>query len=799
MSLLEAGEASTPVDAPIAQDLASRLAEIFETSVHEQPIPSRIGRYQVMGELGRGGSAVVLRAIQDGPDREVALKVLMRLPAASAMRHFRLEVTALAKVSHPGIAAIYDAGVHEFEWGACPWIAVELVPGVPITDHARAANLSWREYVALVAQACDAVGHAHLRGVIHLDLKPGNIFVQRLEGQGGPARVKVMDFGLARFVAPQIEESLTRGLPMGTIGYASPEQVSRLLHGGGEVDVRTDVYALGVILYELVRGEPPFGTARRGATAALRAITTGAAPPLRLADGRRPPPELEAVVRKAMSVSPDDRYRSAGELGDDLQRVLSGEAVRARPLTLLYRARCLATVRPALATGVLAGTIGIIAVIAGTTYGLTRALSAERLYRDQRNAVISQLQVLDTLTDARTEDVRSADVRASRETIVEMLRGMSALEPGDLHLAADVSIAIVKVGDLDFAQRDLSAARARYLEALAIDERLRAERPEDRRLADNLVRSYTRLAWVCLAAKDYQEASRWTSQAVMSAERLRELAPDNPLSTHACIEALLTQADVFDLRGRAVDARAATRRAWAFAIDLRDRWEMNPHLAEMHARALTRVLGVAESTGDDVSGPVRDSLPALKAVRRAAPTDVNLAGQLCTVYRKLHSLHTQRGDVAAADAAALEQAIVALNVWRARAATTSPGWESTTEASRVAGLLHAALQTITTLTFTGDAARDDAVALLLIRAKRDAPDALITAESLARRVVDDVAPDSPRAWLVLAECLIAGGDTAAASDAITTAMRLGAAEDDEVCLSPEALWMLLARAEAANQ
>lgn len=801
LSLLDASAgAETPIDEPIFPDLVQRLSSIFAAALEEPAIPSRIGRYRIDGELGRGGSAVVLRAMQDSPQRPVALKVLMRLPARKAIRHFQSEVAALATMAHPGIAAIYDAGMHNFEWGSCPWIAMEIVAGVPITEYAAKADLSWQCCVDLIADVCEAVEHAHLRGVMHLDLKPGNVFVLSPNAPGSRPRVKVMDFGLAKFITPIFDDTMTLGGPMGTIAYAAPEQLSRLGGTSTALDLRTDVYALGIMLHELIRGEAPFDASRQGVAGTMQAITTGGVPTLQRRDGGRVPAELQAVVSRATALRPDLRYRTAGEFGDDLRRILRGEPVQARALTLAYRTRCLARTRPALATGLLAGALGVCAVVIGTTYGMARARSAEAMYREQRNALIERVQALDAITDLRSDDVRAADVRASRETIVELLRGMAAREPKDLQLAADLSIAIVKLGDLDLAQRKLTDAHARYTEALAIDERLAKAEPRNRRYADNLVRSHTRMAWICEAQSKLDEAAARVATAVESAKALLTLAPDNALSTHALADALLSQAIIAAKRQDRAAAASASRAAWDSAVNLRDGWQLDPHLAGLIARVVSLQVPLGGMTQNDFLQAAQETLPTLEAVLSEEPRYINLGEPIATVYRKLGAIHSERGDLDAARTSAIKCGRVALRLQKAWS-TDHPAASADTamfsDSGRVANVMRNAIVDLAPPSPSDHAERDRVLSLLSVRFPGRTPAQIEAATVMARNVAENLDPANLASWLVLAECLLAEQDAAAARLALLRAETLlqAAAHADDICLSPNQLWVRLASHE----
>jgi serine/threonine protein kinase len=236
--------------------------------------PTTIGRYRILGKLGEGGMGIVYEAEQQEPRRRVALKVVRggELLDETRVRFFLREAEALARLKHPGIAAIYEAGRTA---GGQHYFAMELVRGASLADWlskrpAPATRAEVQQRLRLFCAICEAVHYAHQRGVIHRDLKPSNVLVSE-EPAAGPAAVKVLDFGLARITedSPPVTVSADAGIIRGTLQYMSPEQA----RGSPDaIDVRTDVYSLGVMLYELVSGRRPYELERVGVSEALRVI-----------------------------------------------------------------------------------------------------------------------------------------------------------------------------------------------------------------------------------------------------------------------------------------------------------------------------------------------------------------------------------------------------------------------------------------------------------------------------------------------------------------------------------------------
>ncbi|MFO0875296.1 MAG: protein kinase [Phycisphaerales bacterium] len=342
-----------------------------------RPRDETIGGYRIVGVIGVGGMATVYEAMQERPRRRVALKVMKRgLERTSALHRFQFETEVLARLKHPGIAQIFEAGAHEDRHGsAIPFFAMEYICGArPITAHAREHALDVRERLRLFAEVCDAVQHGHLNGVIHRDLKPGNVLV---DAAGHP---KVIDFGIARSIDPA-QAWITRqsdvGQLVGTLNFMSPEQCSA---GDVLLDVRSDVYSLGIILYELMCGRLPHDLARVPVPEALRIVQQetpvrpGAIDPALRGD-------IEAIILRAIEKEPDRRYASVAALADDIRRHLRHEPIEARPPTLLSQCRLFARRNKAMVVAMAAIAAALLAATVVSTTFAFRTMRESRLRR----------------------------------------------------------------------------------------------------------------------------------------------------------------------------------------------------------------------------------------------------------------------------------------------------------------------------------------------------------------------------------------------------------------------------------
>lgn len=353
-------------------ELLSRTARFIPAS---PTIPQRVGPYRIVRVIGEGGMGVVYEAVQEQPRRTVALKVL-RSPLASAhlIRRFEHEAEVLGQLKHPGIAQIYEAGSVETGFGRQPFFAMELINGLPLNRYASSRGLSVPERLELVARICDAFQHAHQKGVIHRDPKPANILVT---DDGQP---KILDFGVARATDADVR-TVTRteaGQLIGTLPYMSPEQVSG---DPTNLDTRSDVYALGVILYELLSGSLPYELGTSIAEGA-RIIREQEARPLTSFDVAFRG-DIATIAGKALQKEKERRYQSAAELAADIRRYLHDEPISARPPTAIYQLRKFARRNRALVGGAAATLAAILIGAIAASVLAVRAIRSEQRARVQ--------------------------------------------------------------------------------------------------------------------------------------------------------------------------------------------------------------------------------------------------------------------------------------------------------------------------------------------------------------------------------------------------------------------------------
>ncbi len=398
-----------------AERIASRRGALFPTAAPTLA-GRRLAKYDILEVLGEGGMGMVYLARQANPSRTVALKVIRPgLLTPRLLRRFEHESHVLGLLQHPGIAQIYEAGAADAGSGLQPFFAMEYVKGLPLTDYADSKGLDVERRLELFVRVCEAVHHAHQKGVIHRDLKPGNILVVE-DAAIGRAQPKVLDFGVARATDQDLASATMQtdaGQLVGTIPYMSPEQVSGR---PGDMDTRSDVYALGVILYELLSGKLPYEVTQKTIPEAVRIIGLEEPTPLGLAN-RTLKGDLQTIAAKALEKDKERRYQSAHELSLDVGRYLRDEPISARPPSSWYQFTKFAARNRALVGGVAAAFLLLCLGIAGTAWQAAEATAGRELAEEQGRI-------------AREAERRARDDSETAQRINNFLIGMlGALNP----------------------------------------------------------------------------------------------------------------------------------------------------------------------------------------------------------------------------------------------------------------------------------------------------------------------------------------------------------------------------------
>jgi eukaryotic-like serine/threonine-protein kinase len=612
----------------------------------------RLGSYRLLAEIGHGGMGAVYRAVRD--DNQYSKQVAVKLIVGgweSAFTHtrFKTERQILANLEHANIARLLDGGTSEEGW---PYLVMEYVEGQPIDRYCDAHGLGTAERLELFCIVCSAVQHAHRSLVVHRDIKPGNILVTV---DGTP---KLLDFGIAKLVDPALADgspATLTGFPLMTPAYASPEQVR-----GEPITTASDVYSLGVLLYELLTGVRPYEVTGRSPGEILKAVceTDPARPSAaarRRSDATRQATrdlegDLDAIILKALGKETDRRYGSAEELSEDIQRHLGGRPVRARKDSPAYRARKFVRRHKLAVAGAAAAMIGLLA-LTGVAVRQARIARAERVRAERRFNDVRQLadSFLFEFHDA-IKDLPGAT--PARELVVkkalQYLDGLAREAAGDRSLLRELAAAYDKVGDVQgqIYQANLGAtkeARASYQKAVALRESLAAADPKDRQLRRDLSASYTKIGDMLWLRGDPAGAADMTRRALAIDEGL---AAEEPSSSSAR-ERLASTYSTLGLREGASGDAARGLESCRKALTL---FEALTTAAPSDVAVRGELADTYRRIGDILEGAVRDRPAALEAYRKTLDIDESLAAASstnATLRYHLMADHFNIGDVQA--------------------------------------------------------------------------------------------------------------------------------------------------------
>lgn len=524
-------------------------------------IGRRFGNYKLQKELGAGGMGIVFLGERcDGAfEQTVAVKLLGQgLFSKGARERFLNERRILARLRHKNIASLIDGGATD---EGIPFLIMEYVEGVPVTRYVREKSLSSDRIIELFLKICDAVSYAHRNLIVHRDLKPANILVA---ADGEP---KLLDFGIAKLTSGG-DENLTqsRHLPH-TPEYASPEQIS-----GGNVTTTSDVYALGVILYELLTGARPFNnrnnlspdqTARRSSrlgkfVSSLNSNSkSGDFGYARKESARKltrrelPKGDLGAIILKTLKPDPDERYQSVEQFSEDIRRFRKGLPVSARPESPIYRAgKFIRRNRLSVGAAVLIFLIavaGIFATMRQAYLAKTAELRAEQRLADLRGLTGSLLFELNDEIGQSSTKARFALAEKSQAYLHEMV--IEAED--DPSLRRDLALAYLKLGDLqgrpyhsNIGKTD--EARESYKNSLELVENLFAENPTDPQIKFVLARAYERYGYLLgIRFRDWRQAGEKLEKSVKLREEIAAAEPENSLYQAALADSYLYLSDVF--------------------------------------------------------------------------------------------------------------------------------------------------------------------------------------------------------------------------------------------------------------
>lgn len=417
--------------AAIEGDSGSELTDETSPVVRPQQnseMPDRVGDFRIVGEIARGGSSVVFRAVQESLGREVAVKVLHAGDQLEkTLARFERELEALTRLKHPGITAVLDAGIVRVGLSTLPYIVMEYIEGVSLDRYVREHELDLTTRLNLFVRICTAVAAAHRQGIIHRDLKPSNILVTP------DGRPHICDFGIARIISDEARTytplTSTREI-IGTIQYMSPEHVGQ---SSGPIDTRSDIYSLGLILFELLTDQRAVDTSGQTVVQAVVTICDQAPPSVRQVDPSLPL-DLATITRKATEKSPDQRYPTVDAFVADIQKFLRHEPISARRIGPWGHVWRWGRRRPAVAIAVL---VAVLTIHCGTAVSMYYAWRAG-MHADEADRRLQQLTLQSRELEKQTAAAESAAVLARRTAYNATLGRIHRFMVSDSELASEL-------------------------------------------------------------------------------------------------------------------------------------------------------------------------------------------------------------------------------------------------------------------------------------------------------------------------------------------------------------------------
>jgi serine/threonine protein kinase/tetratricopeptide (TPR) repeat protein len=620
------------------------LAEPVDAPGVRGEATTTIGPYRLLHKLGEGGMGIVYLAEQSQPvARRVALKLLREgRDSRAVITRFEAERQALAVMDHPNIARVFDAGTTP---SGLPYFVMELVQGTPITTYCDEHQLTLHQRVELLVQVCRAIQHAHQRGIIHRDLKPSNVLVTEYDGAPVP---KVIDFGVSKATARKLDaETLATefGAVIGTLQYMSPEQAGS---NPIDIDTRSDIYSLGVLLYELLTGTTPIERKRVQESAFLEVVRLireqdAPRPSARLAAIGRAPDgawitqvkgELDWIAMKALEKDRDQRYESAGALAADLLHYLRDEPVAACPPSAAYRLRKFARrhrTRLVVAAGFL------LLLVASTVVSVWLAIVANRESNDKEAArqeaaaaTVQSLEALASLTDGVLARLLTRQVQVTAQdreflrSVLARYEALAAQKGGGRESRAIRAEGLFRVGLLRMRLGEGDPARDAFRDALAGYRQLGEDFPFDPSYRLAAAKACTNLGLLLLDRGEWDESEGMQRESLAIGERLLAEFPADPNCRDMVASTRINLAKLWSVVGN-VDAEVAELRAAerpleelasshpgaerrselaqcldSLAVSLRRRGNSTEAVA-VHRRALDLLLGMVQEFPDQAA------------------------------------------------------------------------------------------------------------------------------------------------------------------------------------------------------
>jgi len=561
------------------------------------------GRYTLLQVIGEGGMGSVYLASQSQPvKRQVALKLIKTgMKSRDVLARFDAERQALAMMDHPNIARIYDGGVTE---AGQPFFVMELVEGIPLTKYCDLKRLTVKDRLELFVAVCQAVQHAHQKGIIHRDLKPTNVLVTEVDGRPTP---KVIDFGVAKATEQKLTDMsfADTGVIVGTPAYMSPEQADP---SSMDIDTRTDIYALGVMLYELLVGSPPLDAQdfKRGALLEMLRMVRDVDPPRpstklsgsdtlpNIAANRNIEPaklskllqgELDWVVMKAIEKDRNRRYDTANGLAADIQHYLADEMVEARPPSRGYRLRKFVKRNK---VQVLAGSLVIWALLAGMAGTTWQAIRAERARAEATENADTAVQVANDLSSFADKiaffGLQATISDTERKKVIDSnlvsYKRLLELQPENAEIQASVGRMHRYRANLCRGLDETAEAEKSYTQALGCYSTLSQKYPEDKRFKQSQAEIARDFAMLLKRIGRLKQASSLLQDSVREYEKLQIAESSSTDIQRVQANILIDQADLEYELGRFVDSERTARKAIAIYVRLIDTPRSHPDVLE---------------------------------------------------------------------------------------------------------------------------------------------------------------------------------------------------------------------------
>ncbi len=655
--------------------------DFFDEDAENPLIGQQLGNYKIIRELGFGGmGAVYLGTRADGKfEQRAALKILKREMNTSAFRRrFQQEREILASLEHPNIARLLDAGTTDDK---IPFLAMEYVEGLPIDDYCNKHRLDLNARLDLFRKVCAAVSFAHRNLIVHRDLKPSNILVN---DEGTP---KLLDFGISKILSAELEQinsATVTKLGVMTPSYASPEQLQ-----SKSVTTATDIYSLGVILYELLSGHRPFETKEANLREIYQAVLENEPPPpsaliadcgLRIADSESetialpkytkkqkiqtnpqfqiPNPksligDLDNIVLKALRKEPERRYSSAENLAEDIHRHQRGLPVTARPNTLSYRAEKYFKRNKA---GVIGGFFIVLAIIAGlvTTLWQARVAQAERAKAEKRFKDVRQLAnsyIFDVYPEIENLE---GSLKAREKILTNALQYLDSLSneaAGDLELQSELATAYEKIGDVQGAMTNSSLGNIQagldsYTKARKLREAVFAANPSNLEAKEKLANNYYTTARTLWNNSQTAEAEEMFEKGLKVRRELVAAQPDSVEFQNRLAVLLIDYGAIPVFNSQADKALVLFDEALKIVENLRQKEPENADFKKTNTRLL-RIMSNAKGAIGDYEGGIQGFQKAIeinKDLAKQFPADFRVQRSVWLTNSMLCELYINKSD-----------------------------------------------------------------------------------------------------------------------------------------------------------